>query len=86
MERTTMPKDVGTSRCRGCEATILWARTKTGSRIPLDAEPTRAGNVAFVDGYARVFPKGHEFPQSAEVYMPHWATCPKADSFRGPAA
>jgi hypothetical protein len=79
---STLPKDVGTGRCRGCQATIIWAKTKTGSRIPLDAEPTYLGNVAFVDGYAKVFGEGHELPNSVARYMPHHATCPKADEFR----
>lgn len=27
------------STCRSCHAEILWARTETGKRMPLDADP-----------------------------------------------
>lgn len=33
------------STCRACGAGIRWARTTAGKAIPLDAEPTDAGNV-----------------------------------------
>lgn len=36
-------------RCRACEATILWAVTVTGKRMPLDPRPNAEGNVFFAE-------------------------------------
>lgn len=36
------------SRCRSCDAEIVWARGATGKRMPVDAEPSHNGNVMLV--------------------------------------
>lgn len=74
-------------RCQSCQAEILWARTPSGRRIPLDAEPNPDGNV-ILTGYedeARTLTKA-ELPayraRGWRIWMPHHATCPNADEWR----
>ena len=44
------------ARCRSCGARIVWARTHSGRRIPLDAVPdSKRGNVVLDGGRALVF-------------------------------
>jgi len=62
------------SECRSCGASIIWAITSNGKRIPLDAEPVeRPGLFVFDNGYAK---------QPPAVYQAHFASCPDADSWR----
>lgn len=64
------------SRCRTCQAPIVWASTAANRRpMPLDAEPTGAGNVELVDGLAVVHGQPPLDPD-VELYMPHFSTCP----------
>jgi len=68
--------------CKACGQTIYWAHTQTGKAMPLDG-PDPKGNVWVIrrdDGSLRVVEQ--EEP-GARLAMPHWATCPEADSFRG---
>jgi hypothetical protein len=68
-----------TAKCRGCGAEIVWAVSELGRKIPLDIEGTR--------GF-RLIPGGSrnlEQPEavSTVIFQSHFATCPKADQFRG---
>lgn len=36
------------SRCRDCGAKVLWARSETGKRIPVDTEPRADGDLMLV--------------------------------------
>ena len=44
---TTTPEGFVIENCRTetCQAPIVWARTKTGKLMPVDAEPSADGNV-----------------------------------------
>jgi hypothetical protein len=42
----------------------------SGAKMPLDAKPKKL--IQVIDGIGEVI----------DVYEPHWATCPGADSFR----
>lgn len=67
------------SVCRVCPARLRWARTTTtGSRMPLDLEPSPTGNVRLVRGVAHVVgPEKTDDPSDDGVrYTPHMATCP----------
>lgn len=80
------------SRCRSCNAPMIWARTPFGKDQPFDAEPNPKGNVVLyerkteTDGHvvtemcARVVEP--LFDGDAPRYMPHHATCPNADRWR----
>lgn len=55
------------SRCRGCAKEIRWATLPTGKKVPLDPQPVLA-----------LLAEGH-----VELgRVNHFATCPKAESFR----
>ena len=73
------------SRCRSCGAEIKWIKMRSGKSMPVDPELytfakfsetpdtfiTSSGET--VKGIPAIIMKG---------YIPHWATCPKADEFR----
>lgn len=67
--------------CPSCRALILWTTTPAERRLPVDAEPTPAGNVAVsqdVEGQlrGRVLRTSQPTVQPFErLYMPHFATC-----------
>lgn len=77
------------SRCnrRGCTASITWAETVNGKRMPLDVHPNPAGNVAVWRDPTRpgvlcafVFNPATTTPKVGEtIYMPHKATCRGTD-------
>lgn len=73
------------SRCRSCQAPLLWAQTEKGRRIPLDPDPyagedprglyvLRAGGLAVA-----VTPDA--FP-GEPLYRSHFSTCPEAKEHR----
>ena len=69
------------SRCRSCEAEIIWALTVNGRRIPLDAEPAERPT-----GLFKLIP-GELEPLAVSaaadlVYISHFATCPNDDEHR----
>lgn len=69
-----------TVRCGRCGRPIVWARTPTGKRMPLDPDPCDDGNVAaYRDGLdrvqARVLTKDEEPKSYERRRMPHFATC-----------
>lgn len=78
--------------CRSCRATIEWAVTANGKRMPVDVTPTPEGNVTTVPGgagpgtlLALVHPPGQlPFDADEPRYTSHFATCPNADSHRRP--
>lgn len=70
------------TRCRACGAPIIFGVTVRGKSLPLDAEPNSKGNVWFGDDGKLVV--GGDPAPSRLRYMAHWATCPKAASFRRP--
>lgn len=66
------------SRCRGCGAEIVWARSKSTDRpIPLnaDSKEKRAAVVSVGDD-------GELEVRGVDTYIAHHAVCPKADDFR----
>jgi hypothetical protein len=76
------------SRCKSCDAPIRWGRTAAGNNIPVDFEPSEAGNVTL--DYTSTPPTatvhGKDYPGSLFAqwprFMPHHATCPQADEWR----
>jgi hypothetical protein len=85
-----MPTDVderSRPKCRSCGASLLWVIMRgTGRANPLNPEPSPNGNIVLTD---RVATNGSPIataaaaPNSDQVrYVSHFATCPKAKSFR----
>lgn len=77
------------TRCRSeeCRASIFWARTTRGKRMPVDAMPTEDGNVEIVShGQDGPIVKIHKTGQPAlfeeRRYTSHFATCPDAEGWR----
>lgn len=63
------------SKCRGCGAPIRWAETDAGKRMPLDLKPEkRAVSEETEDGRSIV--------RIVDAWVPHWGTCPVADTFK----
>jgi hypothetical protein len=68
------------SRCRSCGATITWAATERGHRMPLEPDPAGGWLVRY--GLA-VMITGTVAPGEQETrYIPHFAGCPDANQWR----
>jgi hypothetical protein len=67
------------STCRYCRASIMWAITEKGHRIPLDPSPSLNGNV-MLDFQPGGVPIATVLGQSKKTTEPLWiahmATCP----------
>jgi hypothetical protein len=79
----------GIARCRSCGAEVRWVSTKADRRMPLDAWPSRDGNVQLVADQgqlvAEVLRSGRAAEARArglELFRSHFATCPNADAHR----
>lgn len=73
---------VGPGWCGACRQPILWALTSNGKSQPLDPKPDPKGNVAVwwdTNGIpiAHTITIEHSAREFEQVYMPHFATCPK---------
>ena len=70
------------SRCRSCDAEIVWAITSAGRRMPVDAAVDDGGNLVLVpdgdDPLVLVVGADDTRPR----HRPHFATCPDADDWR----
>lgn len=58
------------SKCKTCEAEIVWSETVKGTKIPLDAKTEKRFVIQGKKALAR------------DVYTCHFATCPDADKHR----
>jgi hypothetical protein len=72
-------------QCRSCEADIIWARTVTGRRMPVDADPDVGGTVQLevIQGFVRATvhtPTAETVRQG--LHHSHFSTCPDADEWR----
>jgi len=56
------------SKCKGCNADIIWIKTENNKIMPCNSEKT---TVVTESGKTII---GH---------IPHWATCPKSKQFKG---
>lgn len=69
--------------CLACDAPIFWIFTAAGRRMPLDKVPSGKGTV-WIDsrGTGQNVGADNPAPTGAPLYVSHFATCPKAASFR----
>jgi hypothetical protein len=74
--------------CKSCGASIIWALTQNGKRIPLDAEPAERPSGLFrLEGSATGSMPPIAISAAGEpVYLSHFVTCPNADQHRKPRA
>jgi len=54
------------SKCRSCQAYIVWLKTERGANIPVDADSVSEGDDLF----------------DQKVHVSHFSTCPDADQHR----
>ena len=67
------------SECKGCGREIIWGQTPIGSMIPLDPRaPIYRILKRDASGTAQI---KHVEKDVAEIYVTHFATCPKASEF-----
>jgi hypothetical protein len=59
--------------CKSCEASILWAETENGKKVPLDSKPEKRYILKAEDAAVVVL---------RSTYVSHFVTCPDADSHR----
>jgi hypothetical protein len=76
------------SNCKSCGAEIRWIKTLSGQSMPVDytpvfykAVPTATGKI-ITPGGATLSAEIVTDLKASVGYVPHWATCPAADSFR----
>lgn len=76
--------------CRGCGAPIIWIHTPAGKSMPCDPNPVyfrpaEGGKTKLVTLRGEVV--SCEIVGATEAvdagYLPHWATCPQANRFKG---
>lgn len=79
------------TKCRGCGATIIFIKSVSGKFIPCNPTPVylkmkENGPDKIVTAYGAVLSgevAGDDNLAGTVVgYVPHWATCPAADTFR----
>lgn len=76
------------SKCKSCDAEIIWVKTEKGKSMPIDAEPSVEGQFLKV----RVDENGTKHVQylgereaadcTRPLYLSHFATCPDAGIHR----
>lgn len=77
------------TRCRSCDAEIIWATSSTGKAMPLNAKADPFGNVRVYgrpDALSATVLAGEQLEAArtdgARLYMPHHATCPHGGDWR----
>lgn len=76
------------SRCRSCDAPIVWRKTEAGKAMPLDPTASRSGNVQLLPGGACRVVAGEErdemLAKGQTLYLPHHSTCPQGREWKRP--
>ena len=73
------------TECRSCKAEIIWTRTERGKRMPVDAEPSSAGNFVLQGEddppLAERLPNDAAATYTGEKHQSHFETCPHAKNW-----
>lgn len=80
------------ANCRGCGKLIVWTRMQSGKAMPCDPEiirivPDVTGELGAKETF--ITPEGLTVKAVRAIdsniigYVPHWATCPKMNDFKG---
>lgn len=74
--RRVRPVSAHGPTCTGCGARIIWRRNENTGRVaPIDADPTRDGNVVIVDAeFYRILPPG-QGSAGQPRHLNHFVTC-----------
>lgn len=73
--------------CKTCLGAVVWAKTITGKRMPIDAAPVKHGNIALEEtdtGLVAHVLSPKALANAAERYVSHFATCREAAQHRRP--
>jgi hypothetical protein len=78
-----------TSKCRSCQAEILWILLQpSGSRHPIEAEPRPDGTILVVTVQGKlegtVLSKARRETAEGPLYRSHFASCPNSSLWRKP--
>jgi hypothetical protein len=75
-------------RCSSCNGGIIWAKTISGKKMPIDAAPVSHGNIALEETreglVAHVMSTKALQDANCERYVSHFATCRDATQHRRP--
>ncbi len=81
--------DAHTDTCRTCRAPIVWATTRNGTPMPVNATPHERGNVLLNEHQGRLYAGvlGRNTASGARaagrtLYLSHHVDCPHADQHR----
>lgn len=77
-------------RCKGCGQEVFWIRTSGSKTMPCDPDPVAywekakaKGKVVLANGQVVSCVFDGDFNKATGIgYISHFATCPKASSFR----
>lgn len=78
------------AKCEGCGRAIVWAKSKNGKALPLDARAVTGHLYAVTEDHpepialTEVF--GFPTTRGGKVYVSHFLTCPEAGRFSGRGA
>lgn len=65
---------VQVTRCRSCDAAVVWMKTNRGRNMPVDVDGIDEADLTYEDGKPLFDPEaGH---------VSHFATCPHAEKHR----
>ncbi len=77
------------ARCLSCGAPISWIRTPKGNYMPVNEgavafrdDPTGPDRIVTKKGEVKICSLLFSGKPDGTGYIPHWATCPKADKHR----
>lgn len=73
---------VSTSRCRSCDASIVWMKTSTGKTIPVDTDTIDERDLEFVYDQRAKWNDYRSPLFNPKNHTAHFATCPDADKHR----
>ncbi len=68
------------TKCRTCQAEIVWGKTEAGKNVPLDPPEKRYVRADMITGMADLA-KEDEYVM-VPTFVSHFATCPQADQHR----
>lgn len=73
-------------QCGSCKAAVIWCRTSTGKRMPVDVEPVATGNLMLSADRPTptvlVVSRTGRTPDQQLLYLSHFATCPRSNQQR----
>ena len=76
------------AKCKGCGREIIWIKTARNKSMPCDPDPVtywpgKECRIVTPNGEVYSCALSGETNEAVGVgYRPHWATCPKAETFR----